>query len=323
MKTALIIGAGGQDGAYLAKFLLDKNYNVICSARGLSSQYFLNLIKLNIFNNVTRISIAINDFRSVLTAIEKFSPDEIYNLAGQSSVSLSYEQPVEAIESIVIGTLNILESIRFSKLNTKFYNAGSGDCFGNTDNLIIDEQSRFKPTSPYAVAKACAYDLVNNYREAYNIFACTGILFNHESPLRPDHFVTKKITNSAAQIYLNQIDRLKIGNLNISRDWGWAPDYVEAMWMMVNLDKAENFIISTGITTTLKEFLNKSFNHFGLNWENFVDLDASLLRPTDIQSNGATPLKAKHILDWSPKHYYYDVVNLMCESSFIYFKDKP
>ena len=224
MKTALICGVSGQDGAYLARLLLDKGYQVFGGSRDAQMTSFANLTRLGIRNDVRTVSISINDFRSVLQTLLKVKPDEVYNLAGQSSVGLSFEQPVETLDSISIGTLNLLEAIRFSQLPIKFYNAGSSECFGDTGSIAADENTPFRPRSPYGVAKAAAFWQVANYREAYQLHASTGILFNHESPLRPERFVTQKIVAAACQIANGSKEILTLGNINIARDWGWAPD---------------------------------------------------------------------------------------------------
>jgi GDPmannose 4,6-dehydratase len=308
MKKALICGISGQDGAYIAKLLLDKGYEVYGGSRDAQMSSFKNLKILNIFNDVKLISININDFRSVLQTIIKVKPDEIYNLAGQSSVGLSFEQPVETLESISIGTLNILESIRFSNLPIKFYNAGSSECFGDTGIIAADEKTLFQPRSPYAVAKSTAFWLVNNYRESYNIYASTGILFNHESPLRPNRFVTKKIISTACKIYKGSKESLFLGNINISRDWGWAPEYVEAMWLMLQNDIASDYVIATGVSRSLEDFIDITFKSLGLNYKDHVLLDGNLLRPTDLKIGRANPSKAFSELGWKAKFMLEDTI---------------
>jgi len=309
-KKALICGASGQDGAYLCKFLLEKGYEVYGGSRDAQNNSFESLSKLGIINNIKFVSITLNDFRSVFQTINRIEPDEIYNLAGQSSVALSFEQPVETIESIVLGTLNILEAIRFSGRAIRFYNAGSGECFGNAINAV-DEQTPFRPRSPYGIAKATAFWQVANYREAYKLFACTGILFNHESPLRKERFVTKKIISTAYRISLGQKIRLRLGNIDIQRDWGWAPEYVEAMWLMLQQDSPDDFVIASGKTTSLKDFIKITFDTLGLNWEEYVDLDEDLIRPTEITVGLANPQKAKKFLNWEAKVGIEDIIKLM------------
>ena len=255
MKKALICGVSGQDGAYLSKLLLEKGYAVYGGSRDASTNLFTNLYKLGLYDQLHLVSINISDFRSTLQTIIRIQPDEIYNLSGQSSVGLSFDQPVETFESIAIGTLNLLEAIRFSNLSIKFYNSGSSECFGESDGHPADENTPFKPRSPYAIAKATAHWQVANYREAYHLYACTGILFNHESPLRLNRFVTKKIVSAACRIYNGSKETLQLGNIHIMRDWGWAPEYVEAMWLMLQQEKPDDFVIATGQTDLLAQLL--------------------------------------------------------------------
>jgi GDPmannose 4,6-dehydratase len=310
-KSALICGVSGQDGAYLAKLLLEKGYEVYGGSRDAQISSFSNLRKLNIKEQVNFVSINIHDFRSVLQTIIKIKPDEIYNLAGQSSVGLSFEQPVETLESISIGTLNLLEAIRFSNLPIHFYNAGSSECFGDTGNEAANEETPFRPRSPYAVAKAAAFWEVANYREAYNIYACTGILFNHESPLRQERFVTQKIIASVKRISNGSTEKLRLGNIEIARDWGWAPDYVEAMWLMLQQKTADDFVIATGQTHKLKDFIQMAFETVGLNWENHVEIDPNLFRPTDLAIGKANPIKAFEKLGWKANKNLEEIVKKM------------
>jgi GDPmannose 4,6-dehydratase len=312
MKSALICGVSGQDGAYLSKLLLSKGYTVYGGSRDAESSSFEHLKKFEIFDKIKFVSISLNDFRSVLQVIMKIKPDEIYNLAGQSSVALSFEQPVETLESISLGTLNLLEAIRFLELPIKLYNAGSSECFGNVSEAV-DEETPFRPRSPYGVAKATAFWEVANYREAYKLFACTGILFNHESPLRKERFVTKKIISTACRIAKGSSEKLKLGNINVNRDWGWAPEYVEAMWLMLQQDKPEDFIIATGETISLKDFIIYAFECLSLDWNEHVVFDDSLLRPTDIEKGIANPSKAKELLNWEAKVKSKELVKLLID----------
>lgn len=311
MKKALICGISGQDGAYLAKFLLEKGYDVFGGSRDAQMASLRNLTRLGIEREVRVVSISINDFRSVLQTLLKVQPDEVYNLAGQSSVGLSFEQPVETLESISVGTLNLLEAIRFSNLPIRFYNAGSSECFGDTGSLAADEQTPFRPRSPYGVAKAAAFWQVANYREAYALHASTGILFNHESPLRPERFVTQKIVAAARRIANGSTETLTLGNLDIARDWGWAPDYVVAMWRMLQQDQADDYVIATGHTNKLQDFIRVVFETLGLDWQNYVRTDDSLYRPTDIAEGHANPTKARERLGWVAGHKMPDVAELM------------
>lgn len=314
MKTALICGISGQDGAYLAKLLLEKGYVVYGASREVQIASFSNLIRLCIKDQVKIESVALNDFRSVLQVLMKVKPDEIYNLAAQSSVGLSFQQPVETMESISLGSLNLLEAIRFVERPIKFYNAGSSECFGETGLLPANESTPFQPRSPYAVAKAAAFWKTANYREAYNLFACTGILFNHESPLRPERFVTQKIVTAACRIAAGKQNNLHLGNLSIQRDWGWAPEYVEAMWLMLQQEKPDDFVIATGHTYSLEQFVEQAFTAVGLDWCKYVVSDTSMLRPTEIMLGKADPSKAKRQLGWEARLVMPDVVRLMVKA---------
>lgn len=302
MKKALIIGVSGQDGALLAKLLLDKNYEVFGTSRDASSQSFSNLSQLGIKSKVKLESLSTHDFRSAASLFKRIDPDEIYHLAGQSSVGLSFEQPIETFESIAISTLNLLETLRFLNLKSKFYSAGSSECFGNTRLEGARESDPFEPRSPYAIAKSTAFWQIANYREAYNQFACTGILFNHESQFRNPRFVTKKIVRAAHRISLGLEKKLTLGDISIIRDWGWAEDYVEAIWLMLQQDKPRDFVISTGDAVSLRDFTIKVFSALNLNWEEHVIVDEKLKRPTDIRFSKGDSSLAKNILGWSPKH---------------------
>ncbi|MSN25628.1 MAG: NAD-dependent epimerase/dehydratase family protein [Geobacter sp.] len=310
-KRALISGISGQDGAYLAKFLLDKGYEVHGTARDAQISSFYNLQLLGLKDRIVFHSMALNDFRSVLQVLNKVQPDEIYNLAGQSSVALSFEQPVETLESISVGSLNLLEAIRFTDSPIKLYNAGSSECFGNTDGQAANEETPFRPRSPYAVAKATAFWEVANYRESYNLFACTGILFNHESPLRPERFVTMKIIKAACRIARGSTEKLYLGNISISRDWGNAEEYVEAMWLILQRRHPEDFVIATGETNTLEEFVSEVFREVGLNWRDHVISDPSLLRPSEIMVSRANPAKAFKNLQWRASLKMRDVIKII------------
>lgn len=298
MKRALICGISGQDGAYLARLLDEKGYQVVGTSRDAERDRFTNLEALGIRSSVRCRSMSLNDFRSVLTVLSEETPDEVYNLAGQSSVGLSFEQPVETMESIATATLNLLETIRFLGGSIRFYNAGSGECFGDTDGAMADETAPFRPRSPYAVAKAAAHWAVVNYREAYGLHACNGILFNHESPLRPPRFVTRKIINGAIVIKQGRAGELRLGNLDVYRDWGYAPEYVDAMWRMMQLETPQDFVIATGQAHSLKDFVARAFQSLDLDWEEYVVSDSSLKRPSEIRSNCGNPHKAKEVLDW-------------------------
>jgi len=314
MKTALICGISGQDGAYLADLLIGKGYRVIGSSRDAQTKNFSNLSRLGLVNKIETCSMALTDFRSVLQTLSQFEPDEIYNLAGQSSVGLSFQQPVETFDSITVGTINLLEAIRFLDRPIRLYNAGSSECFGDTGNQAANENTAFKPRSPYATAKSAAHWAVANYREAYKLYACTGILFNHESPLRPKRFVTRKVVLRACEIARAGGGTLELGNIAISRDWGWAPEYVEAMWRMLQLDLPEDFVIATGQSNTLKQFCADAFDAVGLDAGDHIVIRKDLMRPSDIMAGKADPSKAKKTLRWQAKHTMRDVVRMMIDA---------
>lgn len=313
-RRALITGISGQDGAWLAKLLLEKGYEVYGTARDAQITSFHNLVQMGIRDRITFLSMAPNDFRSVLHAFTKAEPDEVYNLAGQSSVGLSFEQPVETLESISHSALNLLEVIRFLQRPIRFYNAGSSECFGDTGGQAADETTPFRPRSPYAVAKAAAHWAVANYREAYQLFACTGILFNHESPLRPPRFVTRKIISSACRIAGGSDERLQLGNISIARDWGWAPEYVEAMWLMLQQEQPEDFVIATGTTHSLEQFIIMTFQSLGLDWQDHVSTDPSLLRPSEIMTSRGNALKSKKLLGWQAQKNLRETIELMVDA---------
>ena len=313
MKKALIIGISGQDGSYLAKYLLEKGYEVHGTSRDHEVSSFSNLTKLGIRGQVKLCSMVTSDFRSVLTALQRADADEIYNLAGQTSVGMSFDYPVETFDSILIGTMNLLECIRLLKKPVKFYNAGSSEVFGNTVGPA-NEETPFRPRSPYATAKAAAHYAVANYREAYGLFASTGILFNHESPLRPTRFVTSKVVSTAVRIANGSKDKLQLGNIDISRDWGWAPDYVEAMWRILQQATPDDFVIGTGETNTLRDFVEIAFSHLGLDWTKHVETSKQLLRPSDIEKNCADPSKARKLMQWEAHHKFKEVVAMLVEA---------
>jgi len=307
-KRALICGVTGQDGGLLAKLLLDKGYEVWGTSRDAQAANLLNLIALKIQDRVRITTMLPHDFRSVLRAVLACRPCEIYFLAGQTSVGLSFEQPAETIESIVLGTLNLLEVCRTVDFQIRLYNAGSSECFGDTGGHRADEATPFRPNSPYAVAKTASHMLVNNYREAYGLFACTGILFNHESPLRPTRFVTAKIVNAAIRIANGSDEKLHLGRLDIVRDWGWAAEYVEAMWKMLQQQHPEDFVVATGRCHTLADFVKAAFDGVDLDWRNHVVQDLALQRPTDPNVIAAEPAKAWSRLGWRATMYMPDVV---------------
>ena len=312
-QTALILGVSGQGGSYLARFLLTKGYRVVGSSRDAQMSLFANLKRLQIYDRVELESVSLNDFRSVLQVLKKVQPSEVYNLAGQTSVGLSFDQPVESFESISIGTLNLLEAIRFLDIPIRLYNAGSSECFGNTEGVSANEETPFRPRSPYAVAKSAAFWHTANYREAYGLFACSGLLFNHESPLRPERFVTRKIVNGACHIARGDAEFLELGNVEVERDWGWAPEYIEAMWFMLQKESPEDYVIATGETNRLADFACEAFRAVNLNWCDYVRTNQTLFRPTDILTVKADPSKALKDLGWKARYNMKDVVRKMVE----------
>jgi GDPmannose 4,6-dehydratase len=314
MKRALICGVSGQDGAYLARFLLDKGYTVFGSSRDAQSQSFRNLEQLGLRDRVTLVSVSLHDFRSVLQGLSRIEPDEVYNLAGQSSVGLSFEQPVETMDSIALATLNLLEVLRFLGRPTRLYNACSSECFGDTGARPADESFPFRPRSPYAVAKSAAFWQVANYREAYGLFACSGLLFNHESPLRPPRFVTRKVVSAAVRIAAGSGETLRLGNMDIRRDWGWAPEYVDAMWRMLQQGQADDYVIATGRSDSLRDFVDHAFRAVGLSWRDHVQEDRSLFRPTDLPSVVGNPQRAFERLGWKAERTMPEVVKAMVEA---------
>ena len=315
-KKAIICGVAGQDGAYLAQLLLSKGYKVIGTSRDAEASTFSNLDKLGIKSQITLCSMSLNDFRSVLQVIAKYEPVEIYNLAGQTSVGLSFSQPVETMESISAGVLNLLEAVRFTNKKIRVYNAGSGEAFGDTGDEPANEETPFRPRSPYAVAKAAGFWQVANYREAYDLFACTGLLFNHESSLRPQRFVTQKIINGAKEIAAGNLKNMVLGNLDITRDWGWAPEYVMAMWRMLQTPTADDYVIATGTSYSLEQFVEKAFTPYGLDWEKYVQVDKSLFRPLDIHVSKADPSKAKKKLAWQAEISLDKVISNMAANAY-------
>lgn len=314
MKKALIIGASGQDGTFLTKFLQSKKYKIICTSRKLSKNNYSKhkLIEIN-QNSIIYEKLDIQDIEAIRLLVKQYLPDEIYNLSAQSSVGFSYIEPFETMNSIVNGTLNLLEVLREINKEIKFYSAGSGEAFGDYGNKVIDENSCFRPISPYGVGKASASLLVKSYRDSYNLKCCTGHLFNHESYLRGDSFVTKKIILSAIEIDKGNSKSLTLGNTEIYRDWGWAPDFVEAMWLMLQQKNVDDYIISTGKSISLLEFVSITFEFFGLDYKKYLKVDKKLFRPSDIIINKSNPKKAKDELGWQSKLKIKDIINEMIQ----------
>lgn len=314
-KKALIFGVCGQDGAYLSQLLLGKGYEVFGTSRSPQQHTScVNLARLGVAGRVRVLPLDLGNQMSVTSLIREVEPDEIYHLAGQSSVGLSFAQPAEALQSISISTLNILEALRSLNLRAKLFHACSSECFGNTDQFGASEHTAFRPRSPYAIAKAAAYWQVADYRSAYGLHACSGILFNHESPLRAPTFVTRKIVNGAYLIAQGKLKSLQLGNLEVSRDWGWVPDYVDAMWRILQLNDPEDFVIATGQSHTLKDFLAGVFSQFGLDWQSHVVVDTELIRPLDIEYSKGDPSKAEVKLGWRAQATFDDIISRLVDA---------
>ncbi|MBU0753032.1 MAG: GDP-mannose 4,6-dehydratase [Gammaproteobacteria bacterium] len=312
MRRALVFGISGQDGALLARLLLAKGYEVFGASRDAETQSFTNLATLAIRDRIRTVSVSLLDFRSVLQAIARVQPTEIYNLAGQSSVGLSFEQPVETFDSISVASLNLLEAVRFHDSRIRLYNACSSECFGNTQEPA-NEGTPMRPRSPYAVAKAAAFWQVANYREGYGLYAVSGILFNHESPLRPARFVTQKSALAARRIAAGSKEKLALGNLDVIRDWGWAPEYVEGMWHMLQQENPDDFVLATGHSFTLRELIAEIFANAGLDWRNHVFHDPTLNRPTDLLQSRADPAHALAQLGWRASSAMPEVARRLVE----------
>jgi GDPmannose 4,6-dehydratase len=315
-RSALILGASGQDGAYLAELLVRRGLDVHGTSRDKEVSGYAGLRQLGIYDRVTLHSVVLSDFRSVVTVLNDVRPASIFNLAAQSSVGLSFKQPVETIDSIMHGTINVMEAMRFLALDAKFYNAASSECFGNTTmEQPADETTMFSPRSPYAVGKAASFWAVANYREAYGLFVCNGLLFNHESPLRPARYVTRKIVRGAIDIAAGRAGTLELGMLHIARDWGWAPEYVDAMARMLDRETPEDFVIATGETHTLEDFVAAAFACVGRNWRDHVIDNPALHRPTDIRYSSGNPSKAARLLGWKAEKKMVDVVGLLIDAA--------
>jgi GDPmannose 4,6-dehydratase len=312
-KVALIFGVSGQDGALLAKLLLDKGYIVHGTSRGSTKSLFPSLDILNIRKDINLHSLSLRDSDKLLRVVKRVRPCEIYNLSGQSSVAVSFVQPEMTMDSILDVTANILEAIRIVGKDIRFYNAASSECFGDTGRIPAAESTWFRPKSPYGIAKSEAFHKVVNYRETYSLHACSGILFNHESLLRPERFVTRKVSMAAARIAMGSDEQLVMGDLSIERDWGWAPEYVLAMWSMLQREVPEDFVIATGRSNSLKSFVKNAFSAVGLDWENHVVQDQSLFRPSEIRYGCGDPSKARELLDWSAKLSLEDIAVRMVE----------
>lgn len=314
MKHALITGITGQDGAYLAKFLLDKGYRVFGLIARRSTPTIWRLEYLGIQNDVQLIEGDITDLSSILRAFHRAKPNEVYNLAAQSFVATSWEQPILTAQVTGVGVLNVLEAIRLTDPSIRFYQASTSELYGLIQEPIQSETTTFYPRSPYGVAKLFGYWSTVNYRESYQIYACNGILFNHESPLRGLEFVTRKVTDAVARIKLGLQSELRLGNIDAKRDWGFAGDYVEAMWLMLQQEQAEDFVIATGRTTTVREMCEIAFSAVGLNYQDYVVIDPKFYRPAEVEVLLGNPGKAKVKLGWEAKTTLQELIQMMVEA---------
>src|ERR1700726_3572938 len=311
-RNALITGITGQDGSYLAEFLLQKNYRVYGLIRRSSTINFERIAHLQ--DVVGLVPGDLLDQSSLITALQKTEPDEVYNLAAQSFVPTSWSQPVLTGEFTALGVTRILEAIRVVNPAIRVYQASSSEMFGMVEQSPQNETTRFYPRSPYGVAKLYGHWITVNARESYGLFACSGILFNHESPRRGIEFVTRRVTYSAARIKLGLQDKLKMGNLDAERDWGFAGDYVEAMWLMLQQESPDDFVIATGETHTVRRLLEVAFNHVGLDHRKFVEIDSALLRPAEVHHLRGDYSKARRILGWKPTVGFEKLVEMMVDS---------
>lgn len=313
-KTALITGVTGQDGAYLSRFLLQKNYRVVGVKRRTSLINTDRVDPLYDHPNFSMVYGNLHDASSLYRVISEVQPDEVYNLAAQSHVKVSFEVPEETVDSISLGTLRLLEACRLLCPKSRFYQASSSEMYGDNPAVPQDEETKMTPASPYACAKLFSHNLVRNYRIGYGMHASSGILFNHESPLRGETFVTRKITQAAARIKLGLQEKLELGNLDAKRDWGFAGDYVEAMWLMLQQDISDDYVISTGETRTVREFLEKTFSIAGLSIDQHVVINSRLFRPHEVPHLEGDSSKARRKLGWKPKVSFDDLVEMMYQS---------
>ena len=316
MKKALITGITGQDGSYLAEFLLDKGYEVHGLVRRVAledPEHRLWRIK-HILDKIILHSASLESYASLFKTVEKIQPDECYHLAAQSFVSYSFEDEFSTINTNINGTHYILSVIKEKVPNCKFYFAASSEMFGHSKEVPQNEDTSFHPRSPYGISKVAGFDLTRNYREAYNLFALSGILFNHESPRRGFEFVTRKITRSIAKIKAGLSKELPIGNLEAKRDWGFAGDYIKAMWLMLQQEKPDDYVVATGETHSVKEFVDLAFNCAGLNWQDYVVVNKELYRPAEVNILKGDFSKAKKILKWEPEVKFEELVKIMVEA---------
>ncbi|MTT30900.1 GDP-mannose 4,6-dehydratase [Terrilactibacillus sp. BCM23-1] len=312
MKSALITGITGQDGSYLAEFLLEKGYKVYGLKRRSAIPNLENIH--HIIDKVTLIPGDLLDLSSLIQAIKLANPDEVYNLAAQSFVAESWPEAIYTSKATGLGVINMLEAIRLTKPDIRFYQASSSEMFGKVVEIPQKETTPFYPRSPYAAAKVYGHWITVNYRESYHMFACSGILFNHESPRRGMEFVTRKVTNAVAKIKLGLQDELKLGNLDAKRDWGFAGDYVKAMWLMLQQEKPDDFVVATGETHSVRELVEIAFRYVGLDWKNYVVQDPALFRPAEVDILLGDPKKAKEQLGWKPEVSFEQLIHMMVDS---------
>jgi GDPmannose 4,6-dehydratase len=312
MPTALITGITGQDGSYLAEFLLSKGYQVIGMVRRSSTVTFERI--QHIQDDITIAQGDLHDQSSLVSIIETYQPDEVYNLAAQSFVPTSWSQPVLTGEATALGVTRLLEAIRLVKPETRFYQASSSEMFGKVREVPQRETTPFHPRSPYGVAKVYGHMITVNYRESYGMYAVSGILFNHESPRRGLEFVTRKITYGAARIKLGLANELRLGNLEARRDWGFAGDYVQGMWLMLQQEEAEDYVLGTGVTHSVRDFCELAFSHLGLDYRKYVVQDARFFRPAEVDLLVADPTKAHQKLGWRPTVSFEELVQMMVEA---------
>ena len=321
MKKALITGVTGQDGAYLSKLLLSKGYKVFGTFRRVSTPNFWRLQNLGIFNKINLIPADLLDMGSLLEALTVSEPDEVYNLAAASYVATSFEEAVGNAEITGLAVTKFLEAIRHQDSNIKFYQASSSEMYGNNDFELQDEKTPFLPSSPYAAAKLYAHSISNIYRQSYDIFTCSGILFNHESPLRGMEFVSRKITNTVAEISLGLKKELVLGNLEAKRDWGFAGEYMEAIHLMMQQNEPEDYVIATGISHSVTDFVKEAFDLVGLNWKKYVKTDKKFYRPFEVKYLKGNPKKATKQLKWKPKITFKKLVKMMLDEDIKRWKD--
>ncbi len=312
MKKALITGITGQDGSYLAEFLLQKNYKVFGLVRRSSTENFERISHIQ--HRVELIHGDLLDSSSLVSALQQSEPDEVYNLAAQSFVPTSWNQPVLTGEFTALGVTRLLDAIRVVNSKIKFYQASSSEMFGMVEHTPQTETTRFYPRSPYGVAKLYGHWIAVNYRESYDVFACSGILFNHESPRRGLEFVTRKVSNGVARIKCGLQKKLKMGNLDAERDWGYAGDYVQAMWMMLQQERADDYVVATNQTHSVRYLLETAFKHAGLDYQDHVEVDPNLLRPAEVHHLRGDYAKARRVLGWEPRVSFEQLVEMMVDS---------